>query len=544
MTHPLRRDWEAALGRSVGPVAEARVLGPRGALEPGGLHCERLFGPTRELACRCGALAGEARRGERCPRCGVEVERASLRAERWAHVALPTPVVHPAVAAGLAARMRVAPEDVLDVARRRAWVDAEGRVHRPVAADAEDALLEVHAAWTRGLADWLGPEALFDAVPVPPPASRPLEEAEGGERVPGPTDRALARLVACAAAGRRLRELDAPDLLRFEAAGRLQRRFEAAVAALAGEAPPLAADPARVARYAPASAPASVEAEPTGRVLELAFCLGDRLAVVFDVGTAVVAPHSGEIAFAAPGVSGAARGGGDRALALETADGLVGLDPRGASLTGWPPGAPVWAFEEHLERGTLVDAARGLAWPLDDLGDYPALVRGTPDGRHVWVEDGERAGGVYRVEDGALRASPAGWAELRTPPEWGLLPDGRIARVEEDEVDELEAEARDAAQDAADALGLVPYAPHASIASGPAGFRVVFDQRVHDRQAERLVLGVPALVTALAPGGRLLALVSPDDELLMIDVEPPALRVRRPLAPLRRAAGGDRPIGG
>ncbi|NPV88893.1 RNA polymerase subunit beta [Coprothermobacteraceae bacterium] len=63
--------------------------------EPGGLFCERIFGPTRDYECACGKYKGRKYEGIVCERCGVEVTRSSVRRERMGHIELGTPVVHP-----------------------------------------------------------------------------------------------------------------------------------------------------------------------------------------------------------------------------------------------------------------------------------------------------------------------------------------------------------------------------------------------------------------------------------------------------------------
>src|SRR4051794_8916117 len=63
--------------------------------EPGGLLCERIFGPYRDWECGCGRLKGREHEGRTCRQCGVRVGRADERRERMGHVELATPVVHP-----------------------------------------------------------------------------------------------------------------------------------------------------------------------------------------------------------------------------------------------------------------------------------------------------------------------------------------------------------------------------------------------------------------------------------------------------------------
>jgi DNA-directed RNA polymerase beta' subunit len=60
---------------------------------PGGLFCERIFGPENGWRCRCGGSRGAAT-GVLCEQCGVEVSLARLRTEPVAHVQLAAPVTN------------------------------------------------------------------------------------------------------------------------------------------------------------------------------------------------------------------------------------------------------------------------------------------------------------------------------------------------------------------------------------------------------------------------------------------------------------------
>gem|GEM_PF-91292 len=61
---------------------------------PGGLFCEKIFGPVKDWQCQCGKLVGEQHEGEICHECGVEVGPASMRNERMGHIDLAAPVCH------------------------------------------------------------------------------------------------------------------------------------------------------------------------------------------------------------------------------------------------------------------------------------------------------------------------------------------------------------------------------------------------------------------------------------------------------------------
>jgi len=62
--------------------------------ERDGLFCERIFGPTKDWECSCGKYKGIRYKGIICDKCGVEVNKRSVRRERIGHIQLAVPVVH------------------------------------------------------------------------------------------------------------------------------------------------------------------------------------------------------------------------------------------------------------------------------------------------------------------------------------------------------------------------------------------------------------------------------------------------------------------
>ncbi len=62
--------------------------------EKGGLFCERIFGPTRDMECSCGRYKRAKNKGMICDRCGVEVTTSRVRRERMGHINLAVPVTH------------------------------------------------------------------------------------------------------------------------------------------------------------------------------------------------------------------------------------------------------------------------------------------------------------------------------------------------------------------------------------------------------------------------------------------------------------------
>ncbi len=62
--------------------------------EPGGLFCQRIFGPVKDWECACGKYKRIKYKGIVCDRCGVEVAQAKVRRERMGHIELAAPVAH------------------------------------------------------------------------------------------------------------------------------------------------------------------------------------------------------------------------------------------------------------------------------------------------------------------------------------------------------------------------------------------------------------------------------------------------------------------
>ncbi len=80
---------------SKGEVKKAETINYR-SLKPekDGLFCEKIFGPVRDWECNCGKYKGNKFKGITCDRCGVTVDRSSVRRERMGHIDLAAPVTH------------------------------------------------------------------------------------------------------------------------------------------------------------------------------------------------------------------------------------------------------------------------------------------------------------------------------------------------------------------------------------------------------------------------------------------------------------------
>jgi DNA-directed RNA polymerase subunit beta' len=62
--------------------------------EPGGLFCQRIFGPVRDYECACAKYKRIKYKGVICDRCGVEVTISRVRRERMGHIDLAVPCTH------------------------------------------------------------------------------------------------------------------------------------------------------------------------------------------------------------------------------------------------------------------------------------------------------------------------------------------------------------------------------------------------------------------------------------------------------------------
>ncbi|MDR0727725.1 MAG: DNA-directed RNA polymerase subunit beta' [Puniceicoccales bacterium] len=62
--------------------------------EPGGLFCQRIFGPVHDYECACGKYKRMKYKDVICERCGVEVTQSKVRRERMGHIELAVPVAH------------------------------------------------------------------------------------------------------------------------------------------------------------------------------------------------------------------------------------------------------------------------------------------------------------------------------------------------------------------------------------------------------------------------------------------------------------------
>ncbi|MDO8749195.1 MAG: DNA-directed RNA polymerase subunit beta' [Candidatus Omnitrophota bacterium] len=80
---------------SKGEIRKAETINYR-TLKPekGGLFCEKIFGPVKDWECNCGKYKGIKFKSITCDRCGVTIDRSSVRRERMGHIELACPVTH------------------------------------------------------------------------------------------------------------------------------------------------------------------------------------------------------------------------------------------------------------------------------------------------------------------------------------------------------------------------------------------------------------------------------------------------------------------
>ena len=82
--------------RSFGVVKFPRNPAAHGWEERRGtLEDQAIFGPLRDFECACGKYRGTKYKGMICDGCGVKVTTTASRRQRFGHIDLPAPTVHP-----------------------------------------------------------------------------------------------------------------------------------------------------------------------------------------------------------------------------------------------------------------------------------------------------------------------------------------------------------------------------------------------------------------------------------------------------------------
>ncbi len=106
---------ESILEWSYGEVKKPETINYRTLKpEPGGLYCERIFGPQKDWECHCGRYKRIRYKGMECERCGVKITKSKVRRERMGHIQLACPVSHIWYFKGIPSRMGL----ILDISPR------------------------------------------------------------------------------------------------------------------------------------------------------------------------------------------------------------------------------------------------------------------------------------------------------------------------------------------------------------------------------------------------------------------------------------------
>jgi len=82
-------------GSIINPISTAETLHYKTFKPvPGGIFCDRIFGPEQDWQCRCGKYKGKRKKDLVCPKCHVQVTTAQGRRHHIGLIELGTPVAH------------------------------------------------------------------------------------------------------------------------------------------------------------------------------------------------------------------------------------------------------------------------------------------------------------------------------------------------------------------------------------------------------------------------------------------------------------------
>jgi hypothetical protein len=231
---------DAIRERSHGEVKKPETINYRTFRpEPDGLFCGRIFGPVRDYECSCGKHKRMKDRGVVCEQCGVEVIASKVRRERFGHVELAAPILHPWCAEEVALLLSRTPEEVVEIARGRALIDEQTGGPALEAALARLDLESLDAIEAGPRAELAGDllergipatGLLLRALPVLPPDLRPLVPLSGGRFATSDLNDLYRRVINRNNRTRRLIELDAPEVIIRNEIGQL---YEAVVSLFA-----------------------------------------------------------------------------------------------------------------------------------------------------------------------------------------------------------------------------------------------------------------------------------------------------------------------
>ncbi|KJK56091.1 hypothetical protein [Saccharothrix sp. ST-888] len=240
-------DDDEVLAASSGEVQRPDILDPHTWLPlPGGLACQRIFGPIRDHECGCGRLRTTRHEGEICQRCGVEVTVSRVRRRRMGHIELAAPMVHPWYRDSLSRTLGLDQGMLAGIVHGRCYVLRDSGLDQfvplPAAADPRldvDQLL-TGAGAVRFLAARLGRKpargALLRRLPVLPADLRPMVAFNGRTHSNTLNDRYV-EIVKCNSRLRRLTGLGATPKVIHQERAALQQAVDALLDPREGRAP-------------------------------------------------------------------------------------------------------------------------------------------------------------------------------------------------------------------------------------------------------------------------------------------------------------------
>lgn len=104
----------------MGEVSEPETISYRTETPyPGGVLCQRIFGPIRDYKCGCPpgmGLEGVRHKGKTCPECKVTILPANERFNRMGHISLVRPVVHPLASKYIAKLLQIGKGKISEIA--------------------------------------------------------------------------------------------------------------------------------------------------------------------------------------------------------------------------------------------------------------------------------------------------------------------------------------------------------------------------------------------------------------------------------------------
>ncbi|WAS95544.1 hypothetical protein [Nannocystis punicea] len=538
---PAAPDDERSHGRVTSDELFHRWSGSGRRPARGGIFCQRIFGPVNEFCCACGRVCGAEHAGVTCERCGVLCTAADARQRRHGHLEV-AGVLHPALAPVVAQALRLAPEQVLAVARCQAWLDGDvwhALADTDTCEDPETTgLVALVAALERVGADPALVElAITRAVPVPPPGLRPFAGDLGPAMVDpwiGPLNEAWRTFLLAANQQLRLLEIGVPPIIDMHAQRRVQERFEALVRWTASPPASVRPWPEPAPLVAPVrlmGPPGRLPDEVGSEVVGLLFVDEERLFVqrpqaswLVNLAGEVLArfPTCGRIATSVHGSRlrmpqwirhewdwfgqdeyWDAKSGRASVAVLEL--------QTGEYLDTYPADLPLRSLEHDQPEELVPVSVDGdaLSGPLRWGGDRPGTLATTRDGRFAWVGE-QDATAVLDLDTGLPLLDPVMESRVdEEDPVVRLSPDAPDVRDEAD------------AGEAATALGLTPQQRFRFL----HGTGVVSD-------GERLWFRVDAMILAAAfsPAADRLAIAT-DEEIVVIAVSDRPAIVGRFAAP-------------